>query len=518
MPPTCLSFSPLSSDEDVPPPPPNSDDCSNQSTSDCGVDDGESDFDLHSVESPSQVQSNSFQNNNTSSEDHSRSVYSELEKRRCFEAMSRERFECKEDDRSDVTREECKCESESSIDTITFDSSDDYSDISTKSANETASGKSAVGTSFGDCPNIISSSVDLDSFQLGLPCGAVEDTLQTCFTLLKLFALRCAFDHWNFAVQCQRRNNALHIVSRIIQRSNMRNAVLVWSEKLQRMDWLDAIEEEGGFVHRRWLLQHTLQSWKQKAIMAGKHRKRYFLMVLFNRWIQLTEASSELKKKARKALVHWATSKVDQTFSSWRIHTKERKNERQSTESRNGLQSFVTPSTSSEMFKILYRSPVHQMSRLSCYTGSERRLRQPSSNGRIYSPGNTNQHTNGSQVAQNFNVFNNSSRIQSTIPTSSLRHSQTMVNTYPFEQRKMQQRGYHKSNSIESASVFSSGQFNVRRRYDQPFVYNSAPTKRFGAEPCHQSTTMPSSRFWFETSSHSTETNQLPNHEDHQSD
>ena len=221
----------------------------------------------------------------------------------------------------------------------------DYSSISSEDFYD-------LGTS-SSSPRLQPTNTSLVSTKLDPP-ARVNDALQTCSSILNLFGLRCAFDHWRREVneeeilscsssllsadsievtECdspssehklnlvlkivkksafstlkshmhakRRFNKALVLLHNVIQQATVRHALYIWANTVWEQSMLETRDQR--------LLKKAFDSWRKMVVETGEMRQRLWQMTIFNRWRLITDESIELRQKEYMSLVHWANRLV----------------------------------------------------------------------------------------------------------------------------------------------------------------------------------------------------------------
>mmetsp|Transcript_38547 Transcript_38547/g.80776 ORF Transcript_38547/g.80776 Transcript_38547/m.80776 type:complete len:830 (-) Transcript_38547:50-2539(-) len=441
----------------------------------------------------------------------------EVDKRRYTGDCSYNDLVTREDGKSNASSEELR------LDSLRLD----YSDISTNS--------SRIGINCSAYSNRKSSKVSLDviqctqaSAQLDPPESisnidtdvsyphlerdisdiGMTDTLESCLVVLKMFSLRCAFDHWRremnyeggngfrlkdfspifrgIAPPCsgasamRRYRQAFQNVTRFIQQATIRSTMVSWKNA--------TLEARASMARRRFLEKQVFYSWRDLTVIAVGLRQRYFLMIVVNRWRLYAEECIDLRRKRYSALVHWATVKVVKAFTALKLHAKERK-ARKSETIRIGrchgcimtggidhVSTFVTPSNCEsrrkwsnyaqddklESFKMSYRSPdasiawnrtLNDTSRLSHYTKSNQ-MEQRYTNATGVTPRNTDypvHHLASDWRGVDAQSRNNISRFSSSgSPFLQSRDFSTYLNSRQFSRLPSQKNPNHKFFGVDT--------------------------------------------------------------------
>ena len=237
----------------------------------------------------------------------------------------------------------------------------DYSSISSEDFYD-------LGTS-SSSPRLQPTNTSLVSTKLDPP-ARVNDALQTCSSILNLFGLRCAFDHWRREVNeeeilsCSSSllsadsievtsissqihsipssehelNNlklnlgdALSSIEQLVLKSVKKSALSTLKSNMhakRRFNkalvllhhviqqatvrhalyiWANTVWEQSMLETRdQRLLKKAFDSWRKMVVETGEMRQRLWQMTIFNRWRLITDESIELRQKEYMSLVHWA--------------------------------------------------------------------------------------------------------------------------------------------------------------------------------------------------------------------
>ena len=249
----------------------------------------------------------------------------------------------------------------------------------------------------------------------------IKVALQTCFTILQKFTLRCSFDHWRKGLlvanceedmlscctsisssfsplssdsilssynnqstlkieelqskrlvfstlqshlhQKKRISKALEILDKLLQKALMRNALTKWVTINKRFALLSSMIQ----ARNDRLLKTVLICWRELTRIELEKRQQLWMLVILNRWRLLVEERREEKEKDLVALLHWANNLTTKAFSALRMHAKESKRNKQASFSF-GHRRFVSPSSSGKYLSnsressfISYRSPKPSM-------------------------------------------------------------------------------------------------------------------------------------------------------------
>ena len=232
-------------------------------------------------------------------------------------------------------------------------SSEDFYNLGTSSSNHfdrshVISTSSSVRTRLQPTnTSLVSISTKLD------PPARVNDALQTCSSILNLFGLRCAFDHWRREVNeeeilsCsssllsadsievtsihqldspssehklnlvlkivkksafstlksnmhakRRFNKALVLLHHAIQQATVRHGLYSWANTVWEQSMLETQDLR--------FLKKSFDLWRKLVFEAMEMRQWLWKMTIFNRWRLITDESIELRQKEYMSLVHWA--------------------------------------------------------------------------------------------------------------------------------------------------------------------------------------------------------------------
>jgi len=242
--------------------------------------------------------------------------------------------------------------------------------------------------------------------------------LQTCFTILQTFALRCNFDHWRkglLVANCEEDilscctsisrlssdsilslyNNestlkieelqskrlvfttlqsrvqqkktiskALDMLDKLSQNITLRNALTKWVTINKHISAKTILIQ----ARNDRLLKTVFGCWREKTRRELAKRQSLWLMMVFNRWRMLVDENKEEKEKDLVALLHWANNLTAKAFSALRMYAKESKRLNKHVGFSFGHQRFVSPSSSGKYLSnsressfISYRSPKPSM-------------------------------------------------------------------------------------------------------------------------------------------------------------
>ena len=221
--------------------------------------------------------------------------------------------------------------------------------------------------------------------------------LQTCFTILKRFALRCSFDHLRKVLlvanceedilscctsvsSCFSPLSSDSILSSYNNESTLnmeelQSKRLVFSTLQSRVHQKKRISkalEIFDKLSQKATMRQALIKWatanKCLALQEFEKRQSLYLMMVFNRWRLLVDELKEEKEKNLVALLHWANNLTAKAFSALRVYAKENKRVSKHVGFSFGHQRFVSPSNtgkylsnSRESSFISYRSPKPSM-------------------------------------------------------------------------------------------------------------------------------------------------------------
>jgi len=242
--------------------------------------------------------------------------------------------------------------------------------------------------------------------------------LQTCFTILQRFALRCTLDHMrkvllvvnceedilscctsisrlssdsilssynnqsklNMELQSKRLvfttlqshvqqkktiSKALDILDKLSQNITLRNALTKWATISKRITLLTTLIQ----ARNDRLLKTVFGFWRELTRREFAKRQSLYLMMVFNRWRMLVDENKEEKEKDLLALLHWANNLTVKAFSALRMYAaKENKRVSKHVGFSFGHQRFVSPSNTGKYLSnsrgssfISYRSPKPSM-------------------------------------------------------------------------------------------------------------------------------------------------------------
>jgi len=246
--------------------------------------------------------------------------------------------------------------------------------------------------------------------------------LQTCFTILKTFVLRCTLDHWRkglFVANCdedmlscctsmsscfsplssdsilssydnestlkieelqskrlvfttlqshvqQKKtiSKALDMLDKLSQNITLRNALTKWVTINKHISAQTILIQ----ARNDRLLKTVFGCWRELTRRELAKRQSLWLMMVFNRWRMLVDENKEEKEKDLVALLHWANNLTAKAFSALRMYAKESKRLNKHVGFSFGHQRFVSPSSSGKYLSnsressfISYRSPKPSM-------------------------------------------------------------------------------------------------------------------------------------------------------------
>lgn len=225
-----------------------------------------------------------------------------------------------------------------------------------------------------------------------------HDGLLSLVEVGKVFALRCAFDHWNRVDMDKKRVLALERYSiafktmecvsnhvkirralfKILEKKSKCEAVNILSNLCLRVllrvafkSWVDKTAQYiavNNYIaeSRIKMIRRCILQWKVFTIGVITRRKMCFLMMLFNRWRLYAEERIDERQQEYDALMHWAKHLMAKTFHGLRMISRMSRIDRRSRYSFSSFSNtpMKTWTGSSHRSLSIYRSP--QRSRLSC--------------------------------------------------------------------------------------------------------------------------------------------------------
>ena len=126
----------------------------------------------------------------------------------------------------------------------------------------------------------------------------------------------------------RRFDEAFEMLGCIIKHAAMRYAMVSWTNASRRLSWQNAVLERRVSIVRRRLTKQVLLAWREASNKAFELRRRYFLMMLLNRWRLYTEECIDLRQMRYTALVYWATVKCAKAFAALKTNAEQSKKEK----------------------------------------------------------------------------------------------------------------------------------------------------------------------------------------------